>query len=70
MRTLVDLPPEDLERLSDLAARRGLSRSALMREVLEEWLARHPHPDLDAAFGLWADGEDGLAYQERLRGEW
>jgi predicted transcriptional regulator len=70
VRTLVDLPKEELDRLAELAARRGLSRAALMREALEDFLARHPRPSVDTAFGLWSDEEDGLAYQERLRGEW
>lgn len=70
MRTLVDLSPEDLTRLADLAARRGLSRAALMRQALEDFLARQPRPETHEAFGLWQGHEDGLAYQERLRGEW
>ena len=70
MRTLVDLSPDDLDRLTQLAARRGVSRAALMREALEDFLARHPRTEVDDAFGLWGSEEDGLAYQERLRREW
>ena len=70
MRTLVDLSPDDLNRLTRLAARRGMSRAALMREALEDYLERHPRTEADDAFGLWDGREDGLAYQERMRREW
>jgi predicted transcriptional regulator len=70
MRTLVDLPKPELDQLSALAAQRGVSRAALMREALEEYLARNKPAGLDAAFGAWSTGEDGLAYQERMREEW
>jgi predicted transcriptional regulator len=70
MRTLIDLPERDLRALTELAASRGMSRAALMREAVEDYLARQRPLQKDDAFGLWRSGEDGLAYQERLREEW
>ncbi|WP_200807042.1 ribbon-helix-helix protein, CopG family [Thiothrix eikelboomii] len=48
-----------------------VSRAELIRRAIAEYLQRYASPIEDKAFGLWAQrGEDGLVYQERLRGEW
>ena len=73
MRTLVDLPREQLEALAQLGKAQGRSRAALVREAVAEYLGKHEAGSLDEAFGLWRtkrEVEDGLAYQERLRAEW
>jgi predicted transcriptional regulator len=70
MRTLVDLSPDELDRLAEIARRRRVSRAAVMREALQDYIARQPRNERDAAFGAWSTGEDGLAYQERMREEW
>ncbi|HWF75886.1 MAG TPA: CopG family transcriptional regulator [Caulobacteraceae bacterium] len=74
MRTLVDIPDDQLEELTKLAEREKVSRAALVREAVAALLSakRKTGDDaIDAAFGLWAGmEEDGLAYQERLRSEW
>jgi predicted transcriptional regulator len=71
MRIAVDIPDDQLAELSRLAKREGVSRASLLREAIAAVLAKKRKAAIDAAFGLWADRkEDGLAYQERLRGEW
>lgn len=74
MRTLIDLPQDQLEALADLGKAKGRSRAALVREAVAEYLGRHQTGDLAEAFGIWrtetGELEDGLAYQERLRAEW
>lgn len=76
MRTVIDLPDEQIATLDRLARAAGTSRAAMIREAVRELLRdRTPAPDVDAGFGLWAGdhesgGEDGLAYQRRLRDEW
>ena len=71
MRTLIDLPPEDLAALTELGRRRGASRVAVIREAVQLYLAaQRPPRSPDAAFGAWSAGEDGLAYQQRVRAEW
>ena len=70
LRTLIDLPPEDLAALADLGRRRGASRVAVIREAVHVYLAAHRPRPPDAAFGAWTAGEDGLAYQQRVRAEW
>ena len=72
MRTVIDIPAEQVEILGRMAAKAGRSRAALIREALAELISRRrPDRSPDAFFGLWQPGrEDGLAFQERLRAEW
>jgi metal-responsive CopG/Arc/MetJ family transcriptional regulator len=73
MRTIIDIPDDQVAKINRLAKEAGQSRAALIREALEKLIAsRQQEPDLDVYFGLWTSGqeEDGLAYQERLRAEW
>lgn len=74
MRTLVDIPDDQLEELTRLAEREKVSRASLVRKAVSDLLASKRQTGdeaIAAAFGLWSDmEEDGLAYQERLRAEW
>lgn len=71
MRTIVDLPDDQITALKALAERNGLSRTELVRRAVAAYLEQHRLPSGDAAFGLWRKrGEDGLDYQERFRREW
>ena len=73
MRTLVDIPDNQIAELNQLARLNKVSRAALVREAISDLLAskRAPANDaIDAAFGIRPDMEDGLEYQERLRAEW
>lgn len=74
MRTLIDLPERDVERLDVLARQRKVSRASLIRQAVEKhlndnednsWIAR--------GAGYWKhrdDIGDGLGYQQRIRAEW
>jgi metal-responsive CopG/Arc/MetJ family transcriptional regulator len=74
MRTLVDIPDDQIAELAKLAEAEKVSRAELVRRAIADLLASRRKPEGDAfaaAFGSWADmEEDGLAYQERLRSEW
>lgn len=73
MRTIIDIAEPQLSGLDALAKRQGRSRAAVVREAVEAHLKRHEKKPRSAGFGLWrphGDGEDGLAYQERMRREW
>jgi hypothetical protein len=70
MRTLVDLPEAELERLNVLSRARRVSRAELIRQAVAGYLEQNK-VGLDDSFGLWKKkGVDGVRYQERLRGEW
>ena len=71
-RILADLPDDDIQWLDRLAEEQGKSRAAILREAVSAYRARDKDW-LEQGFGLWARhgfSEDGLAYQDRLRGEW
>ena len=70
MRMLVDLPEEDLEELKALSRSRSVSRAELIRQAVTGFLTQN-RAGLEASFGVWKrHGEDGVAYQKRVRGEW
>ncbi len=70
MRTLVDLPEGELERLNVLSRSRRVSRAELIRQAVSGFLEQNK-AGLEDSFGLWKQrGVDGVEYQERLRGEW
>lgn len=71
MRTVVDLPQEELEALKTLAQREGISQAEAIRRSVRSYLASQPLPGTASpAFGLWAQGKDGVAYQREIREEW
>ena len=71
MRTIIDVPPDQLLALDGLCIREGISRAEAIRRAIAEHLLRNPAPDRRAAFGLWKGrGIDGLAHQEAIRKEW
>jgi predicted transcriptional regulator len=71
MRTMVDLTDAQVLALDELARKEKRSRAALIRQAIDEYLARKPSKEDSDAFGLWGKpGVDGLAYQEKVRREW
>lgn len=72
-RFLVDVPPDDVRRLDEIARSEGKSRAAVLREAVATYIAESNKDWLEAGFGLWAKygfTEDGMDYQNRLREEW
>jgi len=71
MRTLVDIGDPEVKALDRLAQREKMSRAALIRKAINDFLVRN-NADIEAeAFGLWGDRKiDGLTYQENIRSEW
>ncbi len=71
MRTLVDIGDTQIRALDELSKKDKRSRAALIREALDDYLAKRRGSRGGDAFGLWGDGKvDGLAYQEKVRSEW
>ena len=72
MRTLVDIPDEDIEKLDALARREGKSRAAEIREAIKLHLVQKADNNdwIERWAGLWADREDiadGVEYQRAMR---
>ena len=73
MRTLIDIPEEDLKWLDRKAADEGRSRAAVVREAVAAYRSIEGKKGIQRYFGLWKnrkDLADGLDYQRKMRGEW
>ena len=71
MRTLVDVGDSQLQELDELSKEEKRSRAALIREAIDDFLAKRRSKHEGDAFGLWGKRKvDGLVYQERVRSEW
>ena len=69
MRTIIDLPVDQVEALDTICRREQISRAEAIRRAVSMLIREAADPG--DAFGLWRErAEDGLAYQQRLRREW
>ena len=77
MRTLVDIPEDDIRWLDGRAADQGRSRAAIVREAVSTYRAEATATTaadnswIDGpGFGYWKDRDDigdGVAYQQAIR---
>jgi predicted transcriptional regulator len=72
MRTLVDIPEEDIQKLDALASRSNRSRAAAIRDAVKLYLAQNDNSKdwIERWAGLWADRDDipdGVEYQQAMR---
>lgn len=71
MRTLVDIPDEDLEQLDAIASRGKKSRAAEIREAIRLHIVRKSSNDwLMRGYGYWKDRDDigdAVEYQRAIR---
>ena len=71
MRTVIELPAEQLRQLADVCRREGVSRADVIRRAVADYLGARHARDGDDVFGIWRDRNlDGLQYERRLRREW
>jgi len=73
MRTIVDLPKEQIKALDRYGKARGVSRAEVVREAVAAYLPMpykkgvfQTHP----AFGSWKKKTDSIEYVRKLRSEW
>ena len=72
MRTLVDIPDEQIDDLAIICEAKKVSRAELIRQAISFYIGTNKLVPADA-FGLWQTKQptmDGLAYQEQARAEW
>ncbi len=70
MRTLVDIPDDDIAWLDRKAAEEGKSRTALVREAVAAYRGAASKDWIDAGFGLWKGRThigDAVEWQRRER---
>lgn len=70
MRTIIELPEEQVGALREICEREGISRAEAIRRAVRAYTRKRAGNVADA-FGLWKDREvDGLTYEDRVRREW
>ncbi|OQW97479.1 MAG: hypothetical protein BWK77_01600 [Verrucomicrobia bacterium A1] len=72
MRTIVDLPADQIRELGRVCDGQKISRAEAVRRAVAEFLTRRgPAGGSLAGFGLWKGRRiDGVRYQMRMRAEW
>jgi metal-responsive CopG/Arc/MetJ family transcriptional regulator len=72
MRTLVDIPDNDMKELSRRSRAEKRSRASLIRDAIAAYLRQGASKKEIPGFGLWKDYpiEDGVEYQRKIRSEW
>ena len=71
MRTIVDLPPEQIAALSDLCGSLGISRAEAVRRALAQMLEQQTDDKRDKAFGAWKHKQlNPSDFVRELREEW
>jgi hypothetical protein len=72
MRTIIDLPEDQLDALDRICRRDSISRAEAIRCAVDLLVRDRAAAASQTAFGLWRASRpvDGLKYQERLRHEW
>ena len=71
MRTLVDIPEDELDLLNGVVRKLDISRAEFVRRAISKSLEPHRQARKAEAFGIWSKRPvDGLKYQARIRREW
>ena len=71
MRTIIEVPAEQLDALDAWCRRESISRAEGIRRAVDHLLSARTGQASSQAFGLWRDRpEEGLAYERRVRDEW
>lgn len=71
MRTVIDIPDDQIEALRRISERTNASRAEVIRRAIVDYVARHAPDEEDDAFGLWRDREgDALEIEDEIRSEW
>jgi hypothetical protein len=72
MRTLIDIPDEDIKKLDALASKSKRSRAATIRDAVKLYLVQNDnsHDWIKRGAGYWKDRDDipdGVEYQRAMR---
>lgn len=71
MRTIIDLPPKQVESLDAWCKQEGISRAEAVRRAVADHLEKHQTAARGKAFGAWRGRpENEVDYQRALREEW
>jgi hypothetical protein len=70
MRTIIELPEDQVTALAELCKLEQISRAEAVRRALSEMLARKQNQGREQAFGGWKNRGDSRTIVEGLRQEW
>jgi len=70
MRTIIDLPEQQIAALGEYCEHERISRAEAIRRAVEAMLASRVPAERAAAFGCWAPRGDSRAMVDELRREW
>jgi len=70
MRTIIDLPADQVRALAELCKAEKISRAEAIRRALGEMLTRRQTLGREQAFGVWRNRGDSRLFVEGLRREW
>ena len=73
MRTIVDIPQNFVDALSEICKAKKISRAEAVRRAVESFIVsqKETTEDAEKAFGLWKDKPlDSLDFEDRIRSEW
>ena len=71
MRTIIEIPDEQLKKLSYICEREDISRAEVIRKAISLYLQDNIAVKNDYSFGIWKNKAiDSVAYQNKLREEW
>ena len=71
MRTIIDLPENQVHALAELCKSRSISRAEAVRRAVSEMLSNEQTAGRDAAFGAWkGKNVDSREFVDALRQEW
>ena len=72
MRTIIDLPENQLAALREIEMVRNVSRAELIRQAVAQYVVQNAASQ--SGFGAWKkpkrSATDGIAIQKKLRAEW
>lgn len=70
MRTIIEIPEEDIKKLDVLCHTFRISRAEAIRRAVNQYLVEN-RPDMEDAFGIWKKRKiDSLRYEKGIRKEW
>jgi len=71
MRTIIDLPEDQVSALAELCRIEGISRAEAVRRALASMLAQRTNTGRENAFGAWKKRKlDSRKFVQALREEW
>lgn len=71
MRTIIDLPDDQLEALGEICAQKKVSRAAVIRQAVAGYIQQSKADTSENAFGLWKKKNiNALKHEDKIRTEW